>query len=199
MPRKLWLIWVLACSLLLSACIGVSTATQAVQPCHIGAWELTTESGAAFFNATIPQGSLEPGSYKYLGGGGSVIYAFRENGALLIQASPIQVRYSVHSGADLYDLMIQMQGTVKASYKLAGDLIETGAVENSDILYVAKMGADEMMNTQKPEDFVPLLVKPYTKGRITCTPDKLTLEILNQPGVSSPIEFTRIVLPTPTP
>lgn len=199
MPKKWWPACFLVGGLLLVACSGRSAATQAAQLCQVGAWELANEGGEAFFNATIPQGALEPGSYKYLGGGGSLIYVFQGDGTLAIQASQVQVRYSVRSGTDLYDLKIQMVGTATASYKLDGDLIESGPVENSDILFVAMMGSDEMMNTHKPEEFAPLLVTPYTKARLTCTPDKLTLEILNLPSAKSPIEFTRVIVPTPTP
>ncbi len=199
MQSKWWLSWLLAGVLLLAACNGQAAATQAVQPCLVGAWELSNSSASAFFNLTIPHGAFEPGSMKYLGGGGSVAYVFNEDGTFSLQISQAQVRYSIVSGSDLLDLKLTTQGIATSNYKINGDLIEAGPAGKSTISFVVMMGADEMMNTQKPEEFAPLFVPPYLKARFTCSADKLSLEVLDAPNSTDPIEFTRFNLPTPAP
>jgi hypothetical protein len=199
MQRKWWLSCILVSAWLWTSCGGGFTSHQAAQPCLVGAWELSNQSGPAFFNATIPPGAFEPGSTKYLGGGGSLAYIFREDGTFSLQAQQVKVRYSVPSGADLLDMKLHMEGFATSSYKINQDVIEAGPAGNSDIRFVATMGSDEMMNTQKPAEFAPLFVPPYTKARFVCSADKLSLEILNLPGSNGSIEFSRFVAPPPNP
>jgi len=199
MPRNWWLVCLLAFTLALAACSGKPGAVKTEQPCLVGAWELTNDTADAFFAATLPQGAFEPGSLKYKSGGGSLIYVFRPDGTLDIESFTVQVNYNVQSGADLYDLKLTMGGAARASYKVDGDTIETGPVQQNQISFNASMGTDAMMSSNKAQEFAPLLVTPYTKARFTCTADRLSLQIVNLPGSKGPIEFTRVVSPTPVP
>jgi hypothetical protein len=189
MLKKLFLFGTLVIVLFLAACDGKSAETQAVQPCYVGTWQIA--DGETFFLVTIPPGAFEPGTLKYIGGGGSMTYTFQDDGKLVVAALPAVARFDHRSGNELSRLEINVNGFGSGKFQVEDDLIKVGPENQSEINFVAKFAGEEMMNSTKLSEFAPLFVPPFTTARFTCSGDKLTLTILNQPNAPGPIEFKR--------
>ena len=158
-----------------------------VEPCLVGIWQV--ESLESFFQAMLPPGSFEPGSLAFMSSKGKAAYNFASDGQLGFLATQLQGDFL--SKAESIILTLKSDGYASADYHLEGDKIVVGQLRQSAIQFQALLDKESMLDNPRPDDFVPLFVKPYTTARYTCSGDTLSLEILDFPGISGPVELKR--------
>ena len=89
-------------------------------------------------------------------------------------------------------LDLQMMGEAVGSYSLDGDRIRVTALDHSDLAFEAFLDGDSMMKTLVANEFAPLFVTAYPVAQFECSETTLSLTILEQPGLTAPIEFERV-------
>jgi hypothetical protein len=158
--------------------------------CLIGIWQVQTPE--VFLRLSIPPGAFDLSTVRFLDSTGGMAYRFDEQGVLTIEAVQFQGNFEVTIDNVSEPLMLLMSGFASGAYKVQGDILSIEQKLTSDIDYRAVYGGEDMMSDAQVDQFAPLFVPPYTKGRFTCTPKTLTLEILNFPGMQEAIHFVRL-------
>jgi len=198
MLRRAATLGLAAVMFLLSACSRGNSASETPEvvkisdPCLVGIWELTTPE--PYLRASIPVGAVDSAALDFVASNGKLAYKLDEDGALLIQALDLQGRF----GLDTEDqgrlgLEVYITGYAKARFSQEGDILKGEGIDNYEtIAFAAYLDKELMMESKFGADFLPLFVQPYNSARYTCTPETLSLEMLNLPTVSEPIVFKRV-------
>jgi hypothetical protein len=179
----------------LAACNGAvpednqPTATSSI--CLVGIW--SNVNPETFIKYSLPPGSFDLNTLTYKDSRGGIGYRFDSHGVLSIEAVEFSGKFDVKDGARILPLETRMNGFANGTYTLDGDTVRLDKVLNSEIEYTATYSGEQMMGTKKVDEFAPLFLPPYTTAKFECTPDKLTLQILNFPGYQEKIEFKRLI------
>jgi hypothetical protein len=179
----------------LAACNGAvpegnqPTATSSI--CLVGIW--SNVNPETFIKYSLPPGSFDLNTLTYKDSRGGIGYRFDSQGILSIEAVEFTGKFDVKDGARIWPLETRMNGFASGTYVLDGDTVRLDKVLTSEIEYTATYSGEQMMGTKKVDEFAPLFLPHYTTAKFECTPDKLTLQILNFPGYQEKIEFKRLI------
>jgi hypothetical protein len=179
----------------LAACNGAAqdsthpTATSSI--CLVGIW--SNVNPETFIKYSLPPGSFDLNTLTYKDSRGGIGYRFDSKGVLAIEAVEFAVKFDVKEASGIMPLETKMNGFASGTYTIDGDTVRLDKVLNSEIEYTATYAGEQMMDTKKVDEFAPLFLPPYTTAKFECTPDKLTLQILNFPGYQEKIEFKRLI------
>jgi hypothetical protein len=165
------------------------TATSSI--CLVGIWSIRHPE--TFYRYSLPPGAFDLNTLTFKDSKGGIGYRFDGKGVLTVEAVGFTGKFDVQDGAEISPLEIKMDGLASGNYTIDGDTVRLDQVLNSELNYSATYAGQDMMNTKKIEDFAPLFVQPYRTAKFECTPDKLTLQIMNFPGYQEKIEFQRLV------
>jgi hypothetical protein len=175
---------------MLVACTTKTPAPPVIKDqCLLGTWNVKDRE--AYARATLPPGSFDQRALTFQKSQGALGLLFKDNGKLYMQALGWTASFEVATDQGILPLVLTMNGSIAAPISLQGNTITVGAIETSEIQFVAKMDKDEMMNTRIAGNFAPFFKQPYNSLQYTCAGDILNLSILNQPGVDTPIAFKR--------
>lgn len=174
--------------LLLTSC-GISKQAQN-QACLVGTWQLS--SNEPFARALLPAGSFDQGSLQFIDAGGVVGYSFDQQGKVFIDVIAWMSQMSVVEGGQNYPLDMNMIGDASGSYRLDGDQLSVTSIDQSNLAFEAFLDGMSMMRTLNVDEFAPLFNKAYPVAQIECSETTLSLRILDQPGLTEPIEFQRV-------
>ncbi|MCC6955310.1 MAG: hypothetical protein IT316_00865 [Anaerolineales bacterium] len=163
-------------------------ATEA--PCLIGIWQI--QHPETFLRASIPAGSFDPDTLKFINSIGGIAYRFDQRGVLTVEAVQFIGKFDVKIGINLEALEIKMSGFASSKYEIDGGQVKTVELLSSDMDFSALYGQDEMMADMKARDFLPLFVVPYNLANYTCSEQSLSLEFINFPNIDKPLEFKRL-------
>jgi hypothetical protein len=175
-------------ALLLSACAQKSEAE--VQKCIVGTWQLS--GNEAFGRAVLPPGSFDQDGMSFVDAGGVVGYSFDEKGKVYVDVLAWMSQFLVEMDQQKLPLDLQIMGEAVGSYSLDGDRIRVTALDHSDLAFEAFLDGDSMMKTLVANEFAPLFVTAYPVAQFECSETTLSLTILEQPGLTAPIEFERV-------
>lgn len=145
-----------------------------------------------FLRASIPTGSFDPDTLKFIDSIGGVAYRFDQRGVLTVEAVQFIGKFDVREGIDLESLEIKMSGFASSKYEINGDQVITGELISSDMDFSALFGQDEMMADVKADSFLPLFVAPYNLAKYVCSEQSLSLEFVNFPNIDAPLVFKRL-------
>jgi len=184
------------------ATVVTAGATQNVNPtytpgpsptpahCLVGIWEVKDRKSYLF--ASVPVGAFEPTDLKYMGTVGSVGMRFYNDGIIAVQAENFMGRFDVKVGGEIQILDITINGFANGQYKLDGDRLTILGVKRDEMTYKATFNDEVMMSEKQAKKFLPLFLEPYTQADVSCNLETLTLNLINFPGASSPLEFKRL-------
>ncbi|HSQ27749.1 MAG TPA: hypothetical protein VLM80_11555 [Anaerolineales bacterium] len=188
MSKRKFLSLVLLIVLLLTSCTSKSEVS--VEKCIVGTWQLA--GNEAFARALLPPGSFDQETLSFVDAGGVVGYSFDEQGKVFVDVIAWMSQLSVQVDEQSYPLDINMIGEASGSYSLAGDQLSVTAVDHSNLAFEAFLDGMAMMRSLKVDEFAPLFNAAYSLAQIECNETTLRLSIIDQPGISQPIEFTRV-------
>jgi len=172
---------------LLAACSGGPASADA--KCLVGTWKL--DDHEVYGRISLPPGAVDQNTTKFNRAGGRMLYEFKDNGIVSVQASKWATRFQVDDVVITYlDLVID--GVVNAEYSVDGNKLTIGAVTEGELSFVATMEGEVMMYTRNADEFAPLFVTAYNTAEFECSEDTLSVKVLKFPGVDEPITFTRV-------
>jgi len=194
---------VLSVLLLLSACSnaspppgtdtpspGIDTPSPTPASCLVGIWEM--KSPETFLRLSLPPGAFDLETLKYVDSGGGIAYRFDNQGVLTMEAVNFFGRFDVKLPQALAPLELKMNGFASGKYTFDEEVVRVEETLTSDIDYSAIFDGESMMDDARVNQFAPLFMEPYNAARVECSPEKLTLDVLNFPGVQERIEFKRL-------
>ncbi len=182
---------------LLSACNGgPKPASSGNQPaatssiCLEGIWGIRQPE--TYFRYSLPPGAFDLAALTFKDSKGGIAYRFDNQGVLTIEAVGFDGKFDVKQGAEIAPLEMKMSGFASGAYTIAGDTVSLTKVISSEIQLLATYAGESMMDTKRVVDFAPLFVPSYTSAKFECTPETLTLQIVNFPSLQEKIEFQRL-------
>ena len=182
---------------LLAACNGGSKpASSGNQPaatssiCLEGIWSIRHPEN--YFRYSLPPGAFDLTTLTFKASIGGIAYRFDNKGVLTIEAVGFDGKFDVKQGAEIAPLEIKMSGFASGAYTIDGDTVSLTKVISSEIQLMTTYAGESMMDTKKVADFAPLFVPSYTSAKFECTPETLTLQIVNFPSIQEKIEFQRL-------
>lgn len=187
LKRKIFSL-VLLIPLLLAAC--TSTSDASVEKCIVGTWQLS--GNEPFARALLPPGSFDQETLSFVDAGGVVGYSFDEQGKVFIDVIAWMSQLSVQAEDQSYPLDMNLIGEASGTYSLIGDQLSVTAVDHSNLAFEAYLDGMAMMRSLQVDEFAPLFNAEYSLARIECNETTLRMNIIDQPGISQPIEFTRV-------
>jgi len=177
-----------ACNGPVSSYSNQPTATSSI--CLEGIWAIRDPE--VFYRYALPPGAFDQSTLAFKDSSGGIGYRFDSKGVLTIEAVNFIGKFDVKQGAEVAPLEIKISGFASGAYTINGDTVSLNNVLSSEIAFVALYDGDNMMDTKKAAEFVPLFLPPYTTARFECSADKLILQILNFPGYQEKLEFQRV-------
>lgn len=174
--------------LLLTSCVSQEEAHN--QECIVGTWQLS--GNEPFARALLPPGSFEQDAIEFIDAGGVIGYSFDQQGKVYVDVIAWMTQLSVQEGDQNYPLDMNMIGQASGSYHLDGDQLSVTAVDQSNLAFEAFLDGMSMMRSLQVEEFAPLFSSAYPVAQIKCSETTLSLTILDQPGLTEPIEFQRV-------
>lgn len=177
-----------------SSAVKYVTVTPGPSPtpanCLVGIWEVKDRQ--SYLYASVPVGAFQPSDLKFMGTVGSVGMRFMNDGTISVQAENFMGRFDAKVSGEINILDITMNGYVKGQYQLNGEKLSIVSIQRNEMTYKAMLGEETMMDEKQASKFLPLFVEPYTLSTVTCDDKILTIEIVNFPSYSGPLEFTRL-------
>jgi len=197
LKKQILSVWCLLLVLaFLSGCSGsfgstpISTPITLSNPCIVGIWEI--QDPESFLRASLPVGSFDQDTLKFIASLGSVAYRFDPQGGLTVEAVQFIGKFDVREVQDLQPLEIKMGGFAASRFEFDDEFVRTTEMLSSDMDYSVLYRQEEMMADVKADGFLPLFVAPHNAARYTCSQQTLTLEFENFPNIDGPLMFKRL-------
>lgn len=184
--RKQWFFALLLAALWLTGCSGKTTIEDS---CLVGEWRLSNDR--TFAPALLPAGAFAPEELTFLGADGEITYTLGKDGRLTVLANNWQARYAVNSGGVTMALELFLHGKVEAEFSVQGSQLVLGALRSSQIRFMADLDGVAMLDSEKPDEFLPLFVPPYTSAQYECQASLLRLSFTGWPTVREVIQFRK--------
>lgn len=188
MKNYRWIIFGLLSLLLLAACNG--SGKSGGKECLVGPWKL--ESADTFVNALLPAGAFDPGQLTFDHSSGQVIYSFGEDGGLTVTTLGFNALSDFPFEGHKAVLDIQINGIANATFLADDALVTMEKLKPSAIQYRALADDTDLIDTQKPEEFLPLFTSQASSARYHCSDDTLSLRLVNVANKGEEIVFRRV-------